>query len=168
MNELIVGDAGPLIALARIDAIAVLAKVHSRVIVPRIVCAECVADLAKPSAKRIDAAFGHRLLTLQPDSPSLSGLRIATLDEGESAAIELAKALNAMLLMDERCVRAIATRRGLGVVGTLGILITARKRNIVPALAPMLHGLTNNGYFIADALIAATLASVGEVKTPPA
>lgn len=164
MNELIVADAGPLISLARIDRISVLAQVHSPVIVPHIVYAECVVDPTKPGAQKIEAAFGKNWLTLEPDNLHLPGLRIATLDDGESAAIELAEALNALLLMDERRGRAIATERGLRIVGTLGILITARKRNIFPALAPLLEDLTNGGYFISAALIEAALASVGETR----
>lgn len=162
MNELIVGDAGPLIALARIDSLRVLAHVHGRVIVPRAIYAECVADPGKPGVAAIDAALHHGWLRAQPDYPALSGNQIATLGPGESAAIELAEVLNALLLMDERRGRTIATVRGLRIVGTLGILITARKRNLVPVLRPLLERLIESGYFVSRELVAAVLRSVAE------
>lgn len=162
MNELIVADAGPLIALARIDSLRVLAQVHGRVIVPRAVYAECVADPGKPGVAEIDAALHRGWLSAQPDYPALSGTQIATLGPGESAAIELAEALNALLLMDERRGRAIATARGLRIVGTLGILIAARKRNLVPVLRPLLERLSESGYFVSGELVAAALRSVAE------
>jgi predicted nucleic acid-binding protein len=165
LNELIVADAGPLIALARIDAIGVLAKVHARVVVPDAVTAECLADRAKPGVTAIEAAFERGWLVAQPESPRLSGLQIATLGAGEAAAIELAELLDAILLIDERRGRAVAAARGLRVIGTLAVLVAARRREIVPRLLPLIVALGDAGYRVSEALIEAALASVGETRS---
>ncbi len=121
----------------------------------------------KPGVAQIERAFASGLLEHQPANVALTDLRIATLGDGESAAIELAEALHALLLIDERRGRAVATERGLRVVGTLAVLIAARRKGIVAALAPLLGRIRDGGYFISDALVEAALASVGESPKGP-
>ena len=116
----------------------------------------------KPAARTIEAAFGAGWLRHQPDRPHLTGRPFASLGQGESAAIELAEALHAILLIDERRGRAVATARSLRVVGTVAVLVAARRRNLVTALAPLLETLRIRGYFLSDALVEAALARVGE------
>jgi predicted nucleic acid-binding protein len=56
-----------------------------------------------------------------------------SLDPGESEAIALARASNArLLLMDEQRGRAVSQRLGLTIVGSLGVLIEAKKVGIIP------------------------------------
>ena len=167
MSEVIVADAGPLIALGLIDSIGVLARLHRRVVVPNAVRDECLRMPDKPGTACIQQAFACGWLVLPPEGgPRLSGLRLATLDEGESAAIELAEALGAVLLIDERRGRSVAMERGVPVVGTLGILIAARRRGLIPALAPLARDLAAGGYYLSEALMRAALAKVGEAGDP--
>jgi len=51
---------------------------------------------------------------------------------------------------------------GVAVVGSIGILIAAKTRGDVPAVAPHLLALRASGLWLSDALIAWVLASVGE------
>lgn len=162
MDELIVADSGPLIALGHVDCLGVLAAIHARVIVPAEVERECMARPDKPAARAIEAAFDAGWLRRQPAHPSLSGRSFASLGPGESAAIELAEALGAILLIDERRGRAVATARSLRVVGTVAVLVAARRRDLIPALAPLLDTLRGRGDVLSDALIEAALARVGE------
>lgn len=113
---------------------------------------------------QITRAFSLGYLVPQPDLPILTGRRIATLDAGESAAIELAEALGARLLIDERRGRAVAAVRGIPVVGTVAVLIAARRRGLVPPLAPLLDQLAAAGYHLSQALMDAALVQVGERK----
>jgi predicted nucleic acid-binding protein len=58
------------------------------------------------------------------------------LDEGERAAIALAKAIRAdLILMDDRAGVAIAYRHGLTVTGTLGVLDLAARRGLLDLAA---------------------------------
>jgi hypothetical protein len=99
LDELIVADSGPLIALGHLDCLDVLAAIHSRVIVPAEVERECMARLDKPAARTIEAAFSAGWLRHPPERPRLTGRPFATLGPGESAAIEPAEALGAVLPM---------------------------------------------------------------------
>lgn len=162
MNELVVADAGPLIALGLIDSIELLALIYPVVLVPSAVEAECVARRDKPGIAQIETAFSRGWLTRSTDAPRPSEFIIGTLGEGESAAIKLAERIGAILLIDERRGRTVASDRGLRIIGTLAVLITARRRGLIPALSPLLQNLLTGGYFISEALMQAALMSVGE------
>jgi len=70
------------------------------------------------------------------------------LHRGESEALSLAAEIHASrVLMDERAGRAAALKLGLQCLGLLGILIEARRRNLIPCLAPHLDRLQSEARF---------------------
>lgn len=70
------------------------------------------------------------------------------LHEGEREALCLALEINAdAVLMDERAARAAANALGLSCIGLLGILLRARKQQIIPALRPLLERLQFDARF---------------------
>jgi len=85
------------------------------------------------------------------------------LHQGEAQAIAVAVELGAgRLLIDERQGRLTAEAMGVAVVGSIGILIAAKARGDLSALAPHLQALRASGLWLSDALIARVLLSVGE------
>lgn len=57
---------------------------------------------------------------------------LPNLDEGEKQAIALFEEINAdALIIDERQGRAEAARRGIFVIGTLGVLISAAEKDLL-------------------------------------
>ena len=66
----------------------------------------------------------------------------ASLDPGESEAIVVASEIHAdLLLIDEASGREIARRMGIRLTGLLGVLLEAKRRGLVPALAAELERL---------------------------
>ena len=163
--KLIVSDASPLIVIARTGLIPVLNGMIEEVIIPETVHAECTLDLTLPGAQAIRAAVeaGHihaRPDVVRPDADPDEAL--TGLDAGELAAIHLALALQCPVLMDERLGRQVARRRGLTVIGSAGLLLGAKQRGLVPAVAPILDQWRQSGYFLSEALIKALLERAGE------
>jgi predicted nucleic acid-binding protein len=88
------------------------------------------------------------------------------LHAGEIAALSLALELGAdLVLMDEAEGRAVATALHLTTMGLLGILLQARQRGLIPAVAPLLDRLQQEARFwIAPSLRAAVLRAAGEAS----
>ncbi|MEO7272117.1 MAG: DUF3368 domain-containing protein [Vicinamibacterales bacterium] len=84
------------------------------------------------------------------------------LDRGEAAAIPLAQRLGADLLCDDAAGRAEARRRGIIVIGTLGVLLVAKRRGLLLAVRPVLDSMVREGMFVSGALGQAILAAAGE------
>ena len=82
------------------------------------------------------------------------------MDAGESAAIRLA--LSVPVLIDEKASRKIAVNLGLSVVGTAGVLLSAKKCGHIAAVRPLLDAMREHYYYISDTLIRAALTRAGE------
>ncbi len=86
------------------------------------------------------------------------------IDWGEAEAIALALELKAdLLVMDERRGRAVATSYGLQVTGLLGVLLQAKRNNLIPAIKPLLDQLIEQADFrVSSQLYTTILQSAGE------
>lgn len=84
------------------------------------------------------------------------------LHAGERAAILLARAHGVWALLEDGEARRTATRLGLYVKGTLGILIEAKRVGAVPAVRPLVEGMLTNGCRFAPGLVEEVLRGVGE------
>jgi predicted nucleic acid-binding protein len=91
------------------------------------------------------------------------GLDERTLDEGERAAIALARAISAdLILMDDRAGVAAAQQHGFAVTGTLGVLELAAQRGLIDLSSALTRLKTTNFRYspeLIDALLARWLAS---------
>ena len=119
MSIVIVSDASPLNYLALIDAVGVLPRLYSSVLVPPAVAAE----LSSPKAPHVVAALIRNPPSwLEVRRPNRVDYSLG-LDAGETETIALAAELGVeAVLMDERKGRQQAKKMGLTPVGTLAIL----------------------------------------------
>lgn len=156
--EVVVADSGPLIALGRLDRLALLGGVFGQVQVPRAVLAECMARPELLDAQRIKAAVADgTLLPCEATAIIASGLQT-----GERAAIGRAIEIGAALLADDRAARLHASARGLVVIGTLGVLVWAKRIGLLQAVAPLVEQLHAGGHRLGAAAIAAALLAAQE------
>lgn len=160
---IVVPDAGPLIYLAAAGRLELLRTLFVRVVVPRVVYEEvAVAGAGMLGSVEVAAAAWIEVEEIDPD-PSLFGL----LDAGEAAAVPLAGRLGAMLLCDDGDARAIARQRGLAVVGTLGVLLRAKRAGLIESITPIIAAMTARGMFVGAAVLSEILAAAGEVDAEP-
>ena len=152
---IIVSDTSPLSALLTVGAADILLKLFSEVIIPEAVQEELRRGHAEiPSWLRVSAVANEA-----------QARRYAqTVDAGEAEAIELARELHAdQLLIDERKGRRLALQEGVPVIGLLGVVLLARRKQIIPSARILIDRLQGEaGMYLAGAIKEAALASVGE------
>lgn len=158
---IVVPDAGPLIYIAGAGQLELLRLLYAEVVVPRIVYEEVtVAGAGLTGSAEVQAAAWLRVVDHAPD-PTLTG----RLDPGEAAAIPLALELDAVLLVDDGEARTVAAERGLAVIGSLGVLLAAKRAGHLTAVAPVLDRMAHLGMFVGAALRARVLVLAGEGAT---
>jgi uncharacterized protein len=154
----VVSDAGPLIALGRLDLLALLPKVFAQVQVPTAVLEECMGRPGNADAARIQLAVDRHWLIACDAVPIVR----EGLDPGECAAIARALEIGAGLLADDQAARQYALQVGLHVIGTLGVLVLAKRAGHLPAVKPLIDRLRAGGQRLSHVAVAQALAAADE------
>lgn len=157
-NKLVVTDAGPLMALGRQDLLGLLPALFQHVHVPDVVVRECLAHPELPDAQRIEAALAEGWLLTREARP----LDMRGLDLGERCAIGMALDLDAALLVDDRAARRHAEALRLDVLGTLGVLVLAKRKGLIVEVKPVVQAMRQGGHFISQSALQAVLQAAGE------
>ncbi|MDM3846615.1 MAG: DUF3368 domain-containing protein [Aphanizomenon gracile PMC644.10] len=85
------------------------------------------------------------------------------LDLGESEAIALAEEISAsQLLINERAARKVAMARKLPLIGTVGILLLAKRRGLLDSVKDVLDEMQAQGMRISDRLYVQVLTLAQE------
>lgn len=151
--DLIVADAGPLIGLAIAGRFEILGALFKKVLIPQAVLEELQIEASRPGSFALSKAKEEGWLSTEdvPEDTDMTQLA-ELLDRGEAEAIVLAQSRDARLLIDERKGRAVARRRGVGVIGTGGVLLLAKREHVIDQIAPILDELASHGYRLSDEL----------------
>jgi predicted nucleic acid-binding protein len=90
-------------------------------------------------------------------------VRDAALDLGEREAIALAVEIDAWrLVLDDLPARRFAQSLGVRVVGTVGVLLTAKQAGVIASVAPILDALLATGFRLGSDIVAHALDMAGE------
>ena len=85
------------------------------------------------------------------------------LGEGESSVLAWAYTHPGTgAIVDDLAARRCAAALGLPVGGTLGLVLTAKRRGIIPAARPVVERLRQVGRYLSDHVMQQALALVGE------
>ncbi len=158
MVERIVLDTGPIVALARADALDVVGKLAIEFVAPIAVRDE-LDEGARQGHPTLAVAWVRFVTLAAPISP----VALAELDQGEAAAIQLALEQQIGIVgIDERRGRRAAAAVGLRVTGTLGLLGRAKVHGIVPSVRPYVDRMHASSVWFDEELVRHFLASLGE------
>lgn len=138
-DTVIISDTGCLISLERIGQLDILPALFETIFIPPAVQAE----------------FGIALPWLKVITPSDSGM-METLkllvDAGEAEAITLAYETKLPLIVDDLLARKVSRKLGLKFTGTIGIIITAKQRGVIPEIRPLIQDLEDAEFYLSSSL----------------
>lgn len=163
---IVVSDASPIISLSSVGRLDLLTQLYEQIIVPASVLEEiAISDPDRPGVREVRHA--EWLSSEIPQNRVLVRALEGELDRGEAEAIALAIEVSAdFLIVDERRGREVARRMGVRVIGVLGILIEAKSRGFIPAVAPILEALlTEAGFRISPNLYRRVLEASDEAPS---
>lgn len=149
MKNCIIADAGPIIALCKIQELRLLNQLFKVCFITEEVYQEVVSgnDIA---VNCLQLAVKNHHIKIEPITNINSDLQ-ALLDPGEASSITLAlKQKQCALLIDEEKGRQIAKKYNLSVIGLAGLLILAKKHELINAIIPLLVDVRNHGYWLSN------------------
>jgi predicted nucleic acid-binding protein len=158
----VVSDTGPLIALAKIDQLALLEQLFGQVVIPPAVHRELLAKSGPESVHLDDALL--RFIEVAHIPPLAPEVKIATmhLGPGEQQAVALAYERKALLVIDDRLGRAAARRLGLAITGLVGVLVRAKEAELIPTVCSLLAEVRQQGYWLSDETLSIAVKLAGE------
>jgi predicted nucleic acid-binding protein len=152
----VVSNSSPLIALARIQRLDLVPAIVQSVLIPPAVAREIA-----PSLPALPRWVSVQVPTGQP-SELTSSRRFG---DGEREAIALAVELRAKaILIDDRPARRVAEAAGLTVIGTLGLLLEAKRTGHIDTVRAELDKLLETSFFLGPELYDGLLRLAGEAK----
>jgi predicted nucleic acid-binding protein len=155
---IVVCNTTPLICLAGLGRVDLLESLYKVVTIPEQVRDEY--DAGRPSN---DPAINTFAWLNVVSVPTLLQVLPVALGVGEKAAITLALSQpTRAILLDELHARRIAQQQGLPVTGTLGTLLAAKQRGLVPLVRPLLVEMIRQKRRLSPKLYAQILAAAGE------
>lgn len=156
---IIVADASPLVALALCDCLELLDQLFGDVWVTQEVFDEVTAA-NKPGADKLESYLLDKISESTFDTYILGQ---TTLDRGELTSIILYKKLDAdYLLIDEKAGRKIAKLNDVNIIGSLGVLIEAKRKGVISVLKPCIEVLRVSKVHFSEELLNYALSAVGE------
>jgi predicted nucleic acid-binding protein len=154
-------NASPVILLAKIGQITLLESLCEDLVIPASVVAEIEAGPAHDPARNWLRTEGTK--HVKADLLPVPSLAPWDLGAGEMAVLTWAFT-NRMFeaIVDDRAARKCARVQGIPVRGTLGVILTAKSRGLIPAAKPLCAQVVQAGLRIEPAILAGALKLVRE------
>ena len=135
MPRTIISDTSCFIILNNIGELELLHKVYGKIITTIDIATEYGEPLPDwVEIMKVTDIYKQQLLELQ-------------IDKGESSAIALALEIpNSTLILDDNKARKIASQLGILYTGTIGVIIKAKLKGIIPSIKPILEKIKNTNF----------------------
>ncbi len=161
MSNKWVVNASPLILLAKVGHIDLLPRLTEQLIIPSSVVGEVEAGSALDPAQ--EWLRGDGAIWIRPDlvpAPPVAGWDLGA---GETAVLSWAH-LNREFeaILDDRAARKCASIQGIPVRGTLGVILAAKLRHLIPKARSVCEAIVRAGLRIDSTVLREALALIGE------
>ena len=139
MPKTIISDTSCFIILANIGELDLLHKVYGQIVTTPDIAAEYGEPLSEwVEIVRVKDQYRQQLLEMQ-------------IDKGESSAIALAlETPHSTIILDDYKARKIAEQLGIIFTGTIGVIIKAKLKEIIPSIKPLLEKIKQTNFRLSD------------------
>ena len=161
----VIADAGPLIALSRIEKLDLLQQLFQQVTITTTVREEILENDHCKSKVTVVKAIKAGWIKVR--SVNMEGWKTINtgVDAGEASAIYLALQTpdSTLLIIDDQAGRAEAKYHKITLIGTAAVIGMAKMQGYIPSAGDVLHALREAGYYIGDAIVERVLREINEV-----
>jgi len=159
----VVSDTTPLIGLASIKRFELLQQLFGEIYIPQTVYNEAVVTRHDEGGAKKEVSEASWIKTVSVKDKLAVKVLLDELDVGEAETIILAGELaEDWVLMDEKKGRRKLAELGIQKIGTVGILLKAKKMGLLQEIQSDLFKLREKGFSISQPVIDAVLERVGE------
>lgn len=161
MSRVWVVNASPLILLGKIGRVSLLSELCDELIVPDVVGREVGA---KPDGEQVVAELASLpRVRFEAEIATSAELVAWNLGRGESQVLALTTAYRlSRAVVDDLQARRCAQSLGVPLIGTLGVVLRAKRKGVIETARPLIEQLRRVGLYASDSLIESALAHLGE------
>lgn len=163
LTETVVINASPFILLSKCGLIELLPRLFPKILMPKSVSEEISrgSDIASERMRKFEKTWLDRV----PVSIAKE-VEFWNLGDGETEVLSLVleNKINHLALVDDRAARRCAETLGIKTLGTAGLLIVAKKRNLILRVKPDLEKLESAGLYFSRELRLAIYEQAGEIE----
>ncbi len=142
----VVSDSTCIISLAKIKRLKILKELFGEILIPKAVYNE-IYHPEKEGFEEIRKADFIRVVEIS--DKRLAEFLKEYIDDGEAESIVLAMENNAdLIILDDKDSRKIAKRFKLKVIGTLGVLLLAKKKGYIKDVKSLIDELKKKGFYV--------------------
>ncbi len=155
-------NTSPLIFFSKTDLLELLHEtVNSDIIVPEAVARE-IQTYGEQDIT-LQALSSKNWLVIRETPPIPSIIENWDLGAGESAVLAWGYTNpGTEVILDDLAARRCATTLKIPVRGTLGLVLIAKQRGLIPSARPIIDRLRQSGMYLSDPIVNQSLKSVGE------
>lgn len=148
-NGIVIADSGPIFSLTLIDKLNLLDELFDDVMIPNAVWEEITKISNHSYYNKIYTYFYNKVQKIAPGNNITFNIGY-----GESESLILYDEINAdFLLIDDKKARHVAEIKGINCIGTIGLLMKAKKMNKIIELKPYFqYFIQNKRYYSVDLL----------------
>lgn len=149
-NKVVITDTSCFVLLKKIEALDILPRLFEPVI----------------TTPEIANEYGQALpdwVVIHPANQFLKEEYLQQVDEGEASAIALAQEIDCdYLIIDDLAARKLAQKLRLPVKGTVGVILSAKLKGIIPSFRTYLNMIQQTNFRLSERLAEQFIKEAGE------
>jgi len=160
VSDVWVINASPIVALAKVNRLHLLQDLCKELLVPQAVVAEILAGPpSDPARLAVQRGWGT-MVAAKHIAPDLLEWGLGA---GETSVLAVAMERQpATAVLDDAAARTCAKNLGLEVIGTLGVVVRAKKIAVISSAADVLKALQSAGLWLDDNMVRSVLEGIAE------